>query len=785
MSITTRTRRRLLLVVAIFWGGLLAGAFMAGAAFGAVETTTIQGNVINPNGGSVTAGSLRCTLSASGTAMDPNSAVVVAGRIKSTIDPNGYVSIVLVPNDAITPSGTFYTCLYDVTAPRANRGSWQQLWSVTTAPDPIDIGAVVRLDSGSTLNPSILALKEGGVVEVSGAVAIDYDPNDFDLTPASTTGGLALSGTYHGWVFNPALTTLTAPGLSAYAWNGGAPTPDLILGNGDEGILRLGNFYLGVADEVSSGTDFSGVVISYNTDPNLPEGISHVWMGPAGVPRFVLAVEGADYATYNPRSFLIGPAATMGNVDENVLCSTIHSNIDCDTGGTGADLGVQDDVEIGGTLFTDEGVVVAGEGAILTFNEARVNGTGDFYPRARLFRGRGTMASPTPTGSGDVLGRIGFGGWWGSGAGLRSIQSYIQAVSTELWTGSAAGEDLEFYTTGTGTVTARLRFTIPADGPTDDTLLIGSAFPSSWIETAWPDCNAFGKATNYETSTNTISCRDIFELKWAIDPNAGGFYPLAADSYDLGTSALPARNLYVNRIILGGSLVGDGLGFLVNAVNSDCDPAQSPADIWMEGSGAAPGIRVCQDGVESELYEPPDLLVKDELTIGTLGQTGGSDRINFMRLGSGTPACDPNGQENWLHLKGGITPAGFDTCINGTVADLVPATVLVDSFCANITDPVAGDVLLWRNAHSTSITWTGIDCLVRGGTNAIVSLEECNGDAGSCVDSETDVTCGTTNSTESGAFTDATINPGDYVEIEVVSESGTPTLLAFCVTYSK
>ena len=135
------------------------------------------------------------------------------------------------------------------------------------------------------------------------------------------------------------------------AW--ATPTYDLELGDSvDEGQIRLGNAYIGQADETISTTVLDDILIFYNNSDSI-ENISTMFVSAADVPRFVLSEEGDDLATYNPRSMVIGPAATIGNVDENILCSTNFGNIACDTGTTGADLGVQDDVEINGALWVD------------------------------------------------------------------------------------------------------------------------------------------------------------------------------------------------------------------------------------------------------------------------------------------------------------------------------------------------------------------------------------------------------------------------------------------------
>jgi hypothetical protein len=127
-------------------------------------------------------------------------------------------------------------------------------------------------------------------------------------------------------------------------------TPDTEIGDADEGILGIGGGYIGFADDVVSGLDLSDIFVLWSTEDAASD-IAFMLVSPGDLPRFVVAEEGVDLATYNPRSLLIGPAATLGNVEANILCSTFFSEIDCDTGGTGADLGVIDDVEILGQAW--------------------------------------------------------------------------------------------------------------------------------------------------------------------------------------------------------------------------------------------------------------------------------------------------------------------------------------------------------------------------------------------------------------------------------------------------
>lgn len=115
----------------------------------AVETTTVQGKVYLPGGSVATGGTIRATLSDSGSADDGGTSQRVAGRVDGTIGADGTVTLALVPNDVITPTGTYYNVSFRVTGPE--RASWTEKWSVTTSPDPVDVGAITRLEVGAGL----------------------------------------------------------------------------------------------------------------------------------------------------------------------------------------------------------------------------------------------------------------------------------------------------------------------------------------------------------------------------------------------------------------------------------------------------------------------------------------------------------------------------------------------------------------------------------------------------------------------------------------------------------
>lgn len=106
----------------------------------AVETTTIEGDVLDLDA-TPAEGELRIRLNQAGRVPDGADSHVVGGELRVTIGPAGAVSFPLIPNDVITPAGTIYVVEYVL----ANGRRFREGWSVATAPDPIDIGAVTRI----------------------------------------------------------------------------------------------------------------------------------------------------------------------------------------------------------------------------------------------------------------------------------------------------------------------------------------------------------------------------------------------------------------------------------------------------------------------------------------------------------------------------------------------------------------------------------------------------------------------------------------------------------------
>ncbi len=132
---------------------------------------------------------------------------------------------------------------------------------------------------------------------------------------------------------------------------------DIVIGDiTDYGLAAIGQAVFGRTNFNSAALDLDGSVLSFNSALPLTSNIEFAWVD--GVPdiRFALAVPGVGNATYNPRSMLIaGPSV----LDDNVVTVGFwqglgfFDNLQCDTVGQGADLGVQNDLEVEGQIWVD------------------------------------------------------------------------------------------------------------------------------------------------------------------------------------------------------------------------------------------------------------------------------------------------------------------------------------------------------------------------------------------------------------------------------------------------
>lgn len=237
-------------------------------------------------------------------------------------------------------------------------------------------------------------------------------------------------------------TTVTAandPGyeVSKNAWNddhtigaflegggtGGLTDYDIEIGDTDGtptyGMLRIGNATVGRTSFATGSLDLDGSFLLWNNGGPVSGNIEFAIAESSNAIRFAIPKSGAGNATYNPRSMLIaGPApvdddmVTVGYWQTN---ESIFDNLACDTGTSGADLGVQNDLEVEGDIFADSikestsgaGVTIADDIVVGTSGPTISSGSGD--PEGSVTAGPGSIYLRTTgviyakaSGSGDT-----------------------------------------------------------------------------------------------------------------------------------------------------------------------------------------------------------------------------------------------------------------------------------------------------------------------------------------------------------------------------------------------
>ncbi len=148
---------------------LILFAVVPGLASAAIPTRAVSGKLLQPDGTAAASGAITCQLSQAGSVLDGATWQRVAGQAVGTVAADGTVTMSMVPNDVISPSGTAYLCSFSTRATSGRPVSWTETWQVATGAGSIDIGAITRVAAG-------------GVTYVAGPVG----PGD--TSPVTATG---------------------------------------------------------------------------------------------------------------------------------------------------------------------------------------------------------------------------------------------------------------------------------------------------------------------------------------------------------------------------------------------------------------------------------------------------------------------------------------------------------------------------------------------------------------------------------------------------------------------
>jgi len=173
----------------------------------------------------------------------------------------------------------------------------------------------------------------------------------------------------------------TITGLKEFKAGGGTGAItdyDIEIGDADAtptyGVCRIGDSIFGRTSFISAGLDLDGAILIRNVGGAETGQIEYCFVDSTNNIRFALPNPGVGNATYNPRSMLhAGPApfdddaVTVGYWQTN---NSIFNNLACNTAVSGADVGVQNDLEVEGDIFTNsiishgsgENIVLAPQG---------------------------------------------------------------------------------------------------------------------------------------------------------------------------------------------------------------------------------------------------------------------------------------------------------------------------------------------------------------------------------------------------------------------------------------
>ncbi len=175
------------------------------------------------------------------------------------------------------------------------------------------------------------------------------------VTPDTLNNTTLFDGRYVDFV---SAETITGVKTFAPFASGVLGQDDIVVGDPtDYGLIGLGNSTVGRTAFNALSLDLDGAFLLFNEALPATSNIEFAFADGAGDIRFALAVPGTGNATYSPRSMLIAGPAVLDDeivtVDYWRTNNGIFDNIDCDTALNGADLGVQNDLEVEGIIYAD------------------------------------------------------------------------------------------------------------------------------------------------------------------------------------------------------------------------------------------------------------------------------------------------------------------------------------------------------------------------------------------------------------------------------------------------
>ncbi len=177
---------------------------------------------------------------------------------------------------------------------------------------------------------------------------------------------------------------------------------------GTNGLIQIGQTQIGHIGVAFGALDMNGTMVFRNANNDANNDIEFGLFSPLNVFSFAVARPAIGLATYNPRSFMIGGDLNQTLTSGIVNCTAQgYTFIGCDTDLTGADLGVEDDLEVRGSVLIEEDLNVTTGSIFLGEFETSASGGSKVVKRNNangvLFGIENTIAGANPTsGSGYI-----------------------------------------------------------------------------------------------------------------------------------------------------------------------------------------------------------------------------------------------------------------------------------------------------------------------------------------------------------------------------------------------
>jgi hypothetical protein len=232
----------------------------------------------------------------------------------------------------------------------ATLGDIQTFTAIQTFQDDATANDTLYLGDGTSTGDKILVFDE-----TAQQAYIWYETTSNDLEIETTHGDvmidddLEVTGTAN--VDGVATGAMGAFDLTV----GDTTTPDY-------GAIQIGQTGIYSSSFSTGNIDLGGTMV-FRQEASVSGILEFAWMEGGNTIRAGIPESGAGNAANWIRSFMVAGPYSAATGDNHFICDThtaYNGNIDCDTGSTGADLFVQDDLEVEGTIFAHETINLEG-----------------------------------------------------------------------------------------------------------------------------------------------------------------------------------------------------------------------------------------------------------------------------------------------------------------------------------------------------------------------------------------------------------------------------------------